>query len=798
MLISRKWLQQYIDISNDTIEELADKITSAGLEVEGIQKQAIASNLIIGKVISCIPHPDSDHLHITEVDIKEDVLTIVCGAANIAVNQKVIVALEGAKLKNITIKKGNIRGQKSEGMICSLLELSIDPKLLTEEQKQGIEVLSDDAEVGNRNVLEYLGYDDEILDISLTPNRNDCMSAFAMAYELGAILGKEVQIPKIQKYHEKDATWKIKVETEKCDYYCGQLIESIQIKESPRWIKELLRASNIKPINNVVDIANLVMLETGQPLHFYDANTLSGKTITISDQKNEEFHALNENMYHIKPCDITIWDDSKMIALAGIIGSNETKVTNETTSIFCESAHFTSEAIRNTARNCNIVTDASVRFQKGINIKSVQLALFRAISLLKEYANASGIEDIVENKALHYSEHKLIVNIDRINDLLGTCFEKEQMIDVLSRLRFQPVLKQRDIELTIPYYRMDIQLEADIAEEIIRLIGFDGLKSTMLTLPTTVGVLNERQKLRRTIKNYFTQQGFYETLTYTLVSKAESEQGVLALQNPVDLQSAMSEKRSTLRTSLLNSLLECTVYNNARSNKDFSLFEISNVYEKQTMQERLAVVMQGVLHQSKWQKLKINTDFYTLKGLIYRLLEDLGIHSSRIKIEENGQDNKYFHPYQSVKIYIGKELFGIFGKIHPSLQKKLDIDDLVMGEFILDVLLKQKKSKVKFEKLSKFPSVQQDFAFVVKKEVKIASIIEIIKKLGKIDREQIIQHVEVFDIYTGEHVEEGYKSVALSIEFQSMTHTLDESQIQHLRETILTTLNQQLNIELRS
>ena len=387
MKISKKWLSQYMDLSDMSIEEIADKITSAGLEVEGIEKMSQGSNLVIGKVISCEDHPDSDHLHVCQVDLGDKIEQIVCGAPNVTAGQKVIVARVGAKLLGGDIKAGVIRGQESNGMICSLLELGVDPHQLSEESKNGIEVLDEDAPVGNENPLGYLALDDEILDVGLTPNRNDCMAAWSMALETGAILHKEVNIPYVEGASNVGEASRLIVrsETEKCPLFLGKVINSVTIKPSPKWMQELLMAAGMKSINNVVDISNIVMLETGQPLHFYDLDAIPAQEITVKDQQRFDYTALDGESYHIEEDDIVITTEGKPIGIAGIMGGDDSKIEETTKGIIIEAAIFHHVSIRNTSRRLNLGTDASVRYQKGIEPMATFKAVDRAVQLLIEY-----------------------------------------------------------------------------------------------------------------------------------------------------------------------------------------------------------------------------------------------------------------------------------------------------------------------------------------------------------------------------------------------------------------------------
>lgn len=795
MLISKKWLSQYIDISDFTMEEIAEKITAAGLEVEGIEYGSTATNLVIGVVEECSDHPDSDHLHICKVNDGQQIRQIICGAPNVREGLKVIVALPGSKLPGGEIKKGVIRGVESDGMLCSLQELGVDPKSLSDAQKAGIEELNEDAVVGDKEVLAYLGLDDIVLDIGLTPNRNDCLAAFAMAKEVGAVLKREVNLPSYEGCADQGNPTKLKVSslTEKCPLYLGKIIREVTIKESPKWMKQRLMSSNIKSINNVVDISNLVMLETGQPLHFFDLAQLEKEEIVVKDGITCEYTALDDITYHIEPEDIMITVNDKPVAIGGIMGGDNSKIIDSTKGILIESATFDSVSIRNSSRKFNLNTDASIRNQKNIEPNAPYAAMDRAVQLLIEYANAKGIEATVSNTSKKIELTEIDVNLKRMNTLLGTKFSEEEVIDVLSRLDLQPSKNKEDIHVIVPSYRQDLSIEADIAEEIIRILGFDDLVSTMPVMPDTVGSLTPRQALRRNLRGILTRVGYYEALTYTLVSQERLDDAIMPFDSHIELASPMSEDRKIIRTSILPSLLDSVAYNTARSLKDVPLFEISNVYAKDKVEERLAVVLSGNLQKCRWQNFAIEANFYTIKGLVQSILEHLGFKEERINFEVNEQDTKHFHPYQSACVYIGKELFGIIGTIHPSMAKRYGVnDDCVMCELNLEILLKNKASKVKFEPISKYPQVTRDLALLVKDDVQVATIIKAIKK-----NTPIIQTVEVFDVYMGEHVEKGYKSIALSILFQSQDSTLKEEEINMIHEKILDTLKNELSVQLR-
>lgn len=449
MRISRKWFNQYMDVQDLSIEEIAAKITNAGFEVEGIEHLSQGTNLVIGHVETCCDHPDSDHLHCTTVNVGNEVLKIVCGAPNVAAGQNVIVALDGAKLPGGEIKKGVIRGQESNGMICSLLELGVDPSSLNDEQKSGIEVLPKDAPIGNKDPLGYLGLDDEILDVGLTPNRNDCLAGFNMVKETGAILNRPVTLPNYDGASDCGGKSSLHVEskTEKCPLFYGKLINHLEIGPSPKWMKELLAASGVKSINNIVDISNIVMLETGQPMHFYDAKAIPDHSIVVADGFSEDYTALDGVTYQLQPEDIVITNQGKPIGIAGVMGGDDSKILDTTDSIIIECAIFDHVSIRNTARRLNLSTEASLRYQKGIEPLASKKALDRAVQLLIEYASASGIEETVQYGQTPYQPKVIDCTLNEINNRLGTDFNLDEVLDVFTRLDFKPNERRQNLLL---------------------------------------------------------------------------------------------------------------------------------------------------------------------------------------------------------------------------------------------------------------------------------------------------------------------------------------------------------------
>lgn len=797
MRLSTNWLKEYVNLDGITPEELADLLTTAGLEVEGIEKMAMGTNLVIGQVLTCVDHPDSDHLHVTTVDVGDEVLDIVCGAPNVKAGQKVIVSKVGAKLAGgMEIKAATVRGQASNGMICSLSELGVDKKWQTEEQQNGIYVFDEAAPVGETKVLAYLGLDDTILDIGLTPNRADCNAMWNVAKEVGAVLHRPVKWPNVKgaSLCGEKGTFKIASKTEKCPVFIGKVVNHVKVGPSPKWMQNYLHAYGVKSINNVVDISNYVMLETGQPLHYYDLSKLPHHEITVVDDVEMTMQALDGLDYAIKKGDLLITTGGVPTGIAGIMGGEESKIDESTTSIFIEAAAFNAVSIRNTSRRLGLSTEAAAHFTKGLEPMAQIKAVDRSVQLLKELAEADHFEENLVLGNIQHEPKQVTETLTHCNSLLGTDFKMEEVLQVLRDLDLNPVQEGDAFTCTIPSYRTDLSIREDIDEEIIRLLGFDSLKTTLPTMEATVGDLTPVQKMRRTLRSTLRGFGISETITYTLVSDAFIESGLLPFGKAVTLASPMSEERKNVRTSLMPSLLECLSHNQAYKNENVNLFEISSVYAENESQERLAILLSGSLQNSKLHKMSINSDFYTLKGIVESTCKQLGITANRLTYKENTEDTKNFHPYRSTCIYLGKELLGIMGEVHPTCCKKNDLPRCVYAELKMDIILSAKTSKVKYKTIVKYPSMKRDIALVVAKTTPASELIQVITKTGK----ALVSQVDVFDVYEGEHVEPGYKSIALSITYLNEERTLQEAEVTKVHEEILMALSTECKASLRS
>lgn len=794
MKVSYQWLNQYVDLSGITPASLGDTLTLAGLEVESLTPLASGTNLRIGQILECVEHPSSDHLHLTKVDVGTEVLSIVCGAPNVAKGQKVIVAQVGSVLPQITIKATTIKGEASHGMICSLLELGVDAKNLSDAQKEGIEVLPSEAPIGVE-ALSYLGLDDVILDIKPTPNRSDFNALWSVAYEVGALLKREVKIPWTKDLNRKGTPTSLVVgsETAKCPLFIGKKIGQLSVKPSPEWMRKALTSVGIKSINNVVDISNYVMIETGQPLHFYDASKLAYPELIVKDGLESSLQTLDGTQLQLERGDLVITSNGLPIGLAGIMGGEDSKIDNNTTGIVIEAAQFNPTSIRHTSRRVNLMTEASLRFQKGLDPQSAIKAVDRSVELLLALADAQLLEETKIFGDVDSQLKKVSVSHSHIEALLGMPVMLEQVHSIFSALRFDPVEKDGTFTCTIPSYRLDIEVAEDLIEEVGRIVGYIVLPGTLPRMETTPGGLNPRQRQRRQIRSLCVGFGLNEVVTYTLVNTEKTTEGVAPLADPVSLLSPISEERKSIRNNLLPSVLEAAAYNQAHKMKDFGLYEISNLNTKTIQEERLAIVLSGAKEQSLWQKQTSTYDFYSIKGMIEVILNELGFNNSRIRIEAD-PNNPFFHPNKSAIVKIDKEILGMIGEIHPKTAQKYDVTHVIMAEINLEPLLKLKAAKIKYSPIVKYPSVVRDLAFVVDETVSAEEIQKLIRSIGK----STVSDVTIFDVYQGERIGAGKKSMAIKVVYQAADHTLTDDEIQTLHQKTVEACKVQLGADLRS
>lgn len=794
MKVSLKWLNEYVDISKLSPEELSSVISKAGTEIEEITYFSKGTNLVIGEVIEC-EDIEGTHLHKTLVNIGEEKIQVICGAPNCRKGIKVIVAKPGANLPvngGLIIKKGLIRGYESNGMLCSLVELGVDSKYLSEEQINGIQELPLDAPIGNDNPLGYLGLDDIIFDFKCLPNRGDTLAMYSLAKEVGACIKEKVKSLDNLSIKEVKNKYTVSSETDKCKLFTCRYIKGISIKESPKWMKQYLESSGIRSINNVVDIGNYVMLLLGQPIHMYDADKLDGTHFIVKDDIKESFIALDEKEYQLYNGDLTINIGSKIGCLAGVMGSQSTMVDDNTKNVLIEAAIFDGVCIRKTSNRLNLVSESSQRYVRGIDNNITEYASLLCAKLLVEYADAKEVSEIVKYDTIDHSLKIVTTSSQQINKLLGTNYTQKEVIEVFERLDFKYEINNENIIVTIPSYRHDISIWQDLAEEVIRIIGFEDFQETVPE-STLDGLYTPYQKKKKQIREYLLDNSLNETINYTLDSiKYVNDFNVFNNEEPVKVMQPMTEDRAFLRTSLISSLLHTVNYNKNYRVKDINIYEISRIYTNEHEYERLGIILNKDYKNTRWIK-DNNCDFYTLKGLVEGILALLGIDPVRYQVIKVEKDNHYYHPGRSAYLTIGRKIVGVFGQIHPLMEKKYDVDTCFICELDLFELLNLKSSKIKFEEPCMYPSSSRDIALVVKDEINSGDIIKLIKKNSK----GIINNVEVFDIYKGSNLDEGYKSIAISINYQSKDHTLKEDEILLVHNNILLILQKELSAELR-
>lgn len=661
MKLSLNFVKDYVDIDVPA-KTLAEDMTRVGNEYDYAGNLIDASKLVIGEVVSCKDHPDSDHLHVCKVNIGEEILNIVCGAPNVREGLKVIVALDGACLPgDVKIKKGNIRGEESNGMLCSLQELGIENKFLRDKDRDGIHELGNDAIIGE-DPIKYLKLDDSVIDFELTANRGDLLSILGMAYEIGAIYDKKVKgvdLSHNEQGEDINNKFSVEINTNNCSLFLSKKAENVVIKESPDFIKSRLIACGIRPINNVVDISNYVMLELGQPLHFYDADRLENKLEVRMAKKDEKLTTLDNIERILDENDIVISDGKKAIGLAGVMGGLTTEVENDTKNVIIESAIFNSVKVRKTSKKI-LRSEASNRFEKGLDPKRTYMAIERACHLLEKYADAKIVTGLVKYDTTNKENKEVSVSVSNINNVLGTGIKKEEILDVFRRLDFECTSNNEEITVSVPSRRLDISIKEDLIEEVGRIYGVDNIEGKLPSLPIKAGSFD---KTTREIRNKMISLGLNETLTYILVNDKEVSRYVVDEFEPLKLLDPMTEERNTLRNSILPSLLKVYEYNKARNIKDVSIFEIGKgFYKKQEEykeETKLASVMCGEYYLGLN---KAEVDFYVIKGVVEEILDYLG-YSGRYSFVTDKEVPKELHPGQTAAISVNNDVIGYVRKI---------------------------------------------------------------------------------------------------------------------------------------
>ncbi|WP_316570913.1 phenylalanine--tRNA ligase subunit beta [Neobacillus sp. YIM B06451] len=802
MFVSYKWLQDYVDLSGVTAEELAEKITKSGIEVEGVEtlNEGI-TGVVIGHVLEREQHPNADKLSKCLVDVGEEApVQIICGAPNVAKGQKVAVAKTGAVLPgNFKIKRAKLRGEESNGMICSLQELGMEGKIVPKEYAEGIFVFPESVTPGE-DAIATLNRDDKVLELGLTPNRADCLSMLGVAYEVGAILGREVKFPeiKLDEAGEKASDYiKVTVEAEEDNpLYAAKVIKNVKIGPSPLWMQTRLMAAGIRPHNNVVDITNYILLEYGQPLHAFDYDKLGSKEILVRRAHDgETIVTLDDAKRTLTTDHLVITNGTEPVALAGVMGGANSEVSSSTTTVLLEAAYFTGSTIRKSSKDHGLRSEASSRYEKGVDPNRVREAGERAAALMAEYAGGEVLEGTVIADALSVEPAVVSITMEKLNSVLGMQLSIDEVTDILARLKFDVSVEGETVTVIVPTRRGDITIEEDLIEEVARLYGYDNIPKTLPAGEQSAGKLTPYQAKRRVVRRYLEGAGLYQAVTYSLTSEEKVAQYALEKTDAIKLAMPMSEERSQLRLSIVPQLLEVLKYNGARQADSLAVYEIGAVFlskgeELPVEEEHLAAAVTGLWVSNPWQGEKKPVDFFVLKGILEGLSEKLGL-DGRVEFAQAQLDG--MHPGRTADILLDGKRIGFIGQIHPTAQKELDLKDTYVFELKLGELLEAGTEPLHYEPIPRFPSITRDIALVADKETPAGKLRSIILEAGN----PLLKEASVFDLYEGANMEAGKKSIAFSLKYANPERTLTDEEVTKVHEKVLAALKEQAGAVLR-
>ena len=798
MLISLNWLKQYIDLDGIEINEMENALTMIGQEVEKIEVLGEnLENVVTAQIIEKEMHPDSDHLTICKVDNGKEILQIVCGAPNHKAGDKVALAQVGAKLApDFVIKKGKIRGVESNGMLCSEEELNIG------KDSSGIMILPEDTPVGVP-MKEYLGINDTVFELEITPNRPDCLSHIGIARELGAYYNKEVKYPSFvinSESSEKTAD-NISVEIEDSNLakrYVARIIKNVTVKESPKWLKERVESIGIRSINNIVDASNFIMMELNQPNHTFDLDKIEGGKIVVrAGHENEKLVTLDEQERKLNSDDIVISDGVKAVALGGVMGGQNSEITENTKNILLEVANFNSQNVRKTSRRLTLFSESSYRFERRVDEENAINVINRLANIIQEVAGGEILEGVVNNYPVPYKKKTATLNFERLNRFVGKNIPRETVIGILTRLEIEVVDNGETLILTAPTYRDDLENEQDYFEEVIRMYGFDNIENILPKLDISEKPVIDTTKLSTQVKLIAANAGLKEVINYSFVPKDAMEKikyTSVERENLIDLLRPITEDFVTLRPTLLYSLLKNAKENMNRNATNIRFFEVSRTFvkaEELAKEEvKLGIILAGENDKTLWNPKPIPYDFYDLKGIVEEIFTQLKFNNYMIKRSEQSQ----FHPGRSVDVFVGRELIGSFGEIHPDVLENFDLGktSVLVGEFNIDLIQKYIGKKIKYQGIVKYPAVPRDFAFVMREDILVGDVLKTIQKVDK-----KIEKVELFDIYQGAGVLPGMKSVAISVILRDKNKTLEEKEIVDISNKIVAKVEKDYGAVLR-
>lgn len=805
MLVSYKWLNELVDLSSVTPDELADKMSRTGIEVEEVNvPEEGLKKIVVGDVKECVPHPDSDHLSICQIDVgEEELYQIVCGAPNIAAGKKVIVALPNSRIAgNVKIKKGKMRGEVSLGMVCSLQELGYGDSVVPKAYAEGIYFMPEEANAGEP-VFSYLAMDDAIVELSITPNRADALSMRGVAHEVAAIYRKTPTFPTkelVEDTTEKASDYLSVSVADKQDTpnYRMRIVKDVTVKESPLWLQTRLMNAGIRPINNMVDVTNYVLLLFGQPLHAFDYNELGSKEILVRrGQAGEKLVTLDGEEREVTPDNIVITNGQKPLALAGIMGGQESEITEKTTTIAIEAATFDGIVTRKSAKQFGLRSESSSRFEKGINLDTVAEACEFAAAMMAELGEGTVVSGEVVAEETKAPDTKVAIELSRINGSLGTDLTVEAVNEILTALDFKFEVTGESYVISIPGRRWDISIEADIIEEVARIYGYDNLPSTLPSGEALPGALTDEQRLIRAMRESVEGNGLTEAISYALTIEEKATQFVLDKAPVVALQSPMSSDRAVLRQNLISGLLEDVAYNTARKNNDVALYEIGKTFKQEegqalpTETRSLGFALTGLREQGSWQVAKAPVDFYVAKGIVESILTTLGLTEATTFVATD--ELKEMHPGRTAFLMAGEEVIGFVGQVHPLTAKAYDIKETYVAELNLEKLLAVTSTGIKYAPVSKFPAMSRDMALLVDASISNQALVDTIKANGG----RFLTDVTLFDIFQGEKLGADKKSMAYSLTFLNTEATLVDEEVTKAMDKVQAALVEEFSVEIR-
>lgn len=795
MLISNEWLKEYVTI-DDSVSNLAERITRTGIEVDDlIDYTKDIKNLVVGFVKSKEKHPDADKLNVCQVDIGEDEpVQIVCGAPNVDAGQYVIVAKVGGRLPGgIKIKRAKLRGERSEGMICSLQEIGISSNYIPKSFESGIFVFSE-SQVPGTDALQALYLDDQVMEFDLTPNRADALSMIGTAYEVAALYNTKMTKPETTSNElELSANDELTVTIEnedKVPYYSARVVHDVTIEPSPIWMQVRLIKAGIRPINNVVDISNYVLLEYGQPLHMFDQDAIGSQQIVVRQaNEGEKMTTLDDTERELLTSDIVITNGQTPIALAGVMDGDFSEVKEHTSNIVIEGAIFDPVSIRHTSRRLNLRSESSSRFEKGIATEFVDEAVDRACYLLQTYANGKVLKDRVSSGELGAFITPIDITADKINRTIGFDLSQNDIVTIFNQLGFDTEINDDVITVQVPSRRKDITIKEDLIEEVARIYGYDDIPSTLPVFEkVTSGQLTDRQYKTRMVKEVLEGAGLDQAITYSLVSKEDATAFAMQQRQTIDLLMPMSEAHASLRQSLLPHLIEAASYNVARKNKDVKLFEIGNVFfangegELPDQVEYLSGILTGDYVVNQWQGKKETVDFYLAKGVVDRVSEKLNLEFSYRRADIDG-----LHPGRTAEILLENKVIGFIGELHPTLAADNDLKRTYVFELNFDALMAVSVGYINYQPIPRFPGMSRDIALEVDQNIPAADLLSTIHAHGG----NILKDTLVFDVYQGEHLEKGKKSIAIRLNYLDTEETLTDERVSKVQAEIEAALIEQ-------